>query len=129
MKIKNLKYIVLLLLCSFAQQVDTIQDFEKALGNQDHSMISSLCDAYVEVETVKVDKVTSKSQVSHVLREFFSSHPIKEFEYMHIGTSPGGAKYAIGTYTTTNGTRFRTVIKLKNVNGQLLLESIKFSKE
>ncbi len=127
--LKKLHYILILILFSFVTQNSTTDKFEQAVVNQDHVKISGLCDSFVEIETVNTDKVTSKRQVGTVIREFFATYPLKSFEYIHKGTSPGGAQYAIGTYTSQQNKHFRVVIKMKTVNNQLLLESIKFSPE
>ena len=127
--LKKILYISIFLLFSFAAQNSTTEKFEEAVVSQDYDKISDLCDSFVEVETVKTDKVTSKRQVGTVIREFFATYPIKSFRYIHRGTSPGGAQYAIGTYVSAQDKRFRVVIKMKTVNEQLVLESIKFSPE
>ncbi len=122
-------YIAILFLFAFTQQESTVDKFEIAIVKQDAKVVTDLCDSFVEIETNKEDKVTSKSQAGSIIKDFFEAYPVKTFEYIHQGKSPGGAQYAIGTYVSKQGDQFRVVIKMKSVGGKLLLEAIKFSPE
>jgi Domain of unknown function (DUF4783) len=70
----------------------------------------------------------SKAQAEFVLRDFFKQHPPKDFKIIHQGSSKGGLPYAIGQYIS--GTEsFRVFIKIKNINGEFLVNEIRFDKE
>ena len=63
-----------------------IDRFELAINEQNVTQISDLCDAFVEIETVNTDRVTSRAQLGAVLKEFFSTYPLKSFTYVHKGS-------------------------------------------
>ncbi len=72
---KRLVYIFILLLSqsSFLTQESVIDRFELAINEQNVTQISDLCDAFVEVETLNTDRVTSRAQLGAVLKEFFTT--------------------------------------------------------
>ena len=70
----------------------------------------------------------SQTQAEFVLRDFFKEYPSTEFQYIHQGSSGGGLKYAIGTYTYSNGS-YRVVIRLKEVEGEYVLTTLDFTKD
>jgi hypothetical protein len=120
---------ILLSICgmSFAQN-DVAEDFKQFVMQADYEGVRYLCSDFVEIETDRYEETTSKSKVGFILKEFFVTHPPKSFEYNHIGTSPGGAKYAIASYFTKQGKEFLVVVKFKIYNKRLLIDTIKFSK-
>jgi hypothetical protein len=70
----------------------------------------------------------SKVQAESIVKDFFRKYPAKNFSYIHKGSSPGGLKYSIGTYTYDQGS-FRVVMYLKPINNKYVIDSISFSKE
>ena len=76
----------------------------------------------------------SKTQAEYVLKDFFKDNPPQDFVYVHHGTSKDGMKYAIGKYTCKDSTgkpsgSFRVFLKLKQYEGNYLIDEIDFSKE
>ena len=131
--IKN-KIIVSILLilssyCSSVAQNDVTNEFMRHVIASDFKGILELCSDFVEIETDEHEETTSKSQVGFILKEFFVNHPPRSFDYNHIGTSPGGAKYAIASYFSEKGKEFLVVVKFKVHGGKLLIDTIKFSPE
>jgi len=114
--------------CAFAQN-DVTDDFMQYMTSSDYRGVSNICSDFVEIETDKYEETTSKSQVGFILKDFFANHPPNTFEYSHIGTSPGGAKYAIATYFSKKGIEFLIVVKFKLHNGNLLIDTIKVTPE
>lgn len=72
--------------------------------------------------------IYGKAQSEFVLKEFFSKHPILEFEYNHLGKSPEGLQYAIGKYTY-NGGAFLVYIMIKESNGAYIIDTLNFHEE
>jgi len=66
----------------------------------------------------------SKSQAELVLRDFFSTNPVKSFEVVHKGEN-AGSQYCIGTLVTKSGS-FRTTIFMKQKGDRLLLQELRF---
>lgn len=132
MKLKLLTYCsftFLMFVNSLWAQSDVTQQFESLISASDHKGVSDLCSDFVEIETDRYEETTSKSQVGFVLREFFTNHPPKSFGYSHVGTSPGGAKYAIATYVSNQGKHFLVVVKFKVHGSKLLIDTMKFTLE
>jgi len=82
----------------------------------------------IEIRTEEQEGTFSKQQAEIVLRKFFKNNPPKSFTYLHKGVSPGGAKYAIGNYKSSNMS-FRVYIKMKKINDQYLIDTIDISEE
>jgi hypothetical protein len=132
MMIKKITYTILLLITSFgysSAQENVTEQFMKYVTSANHKAVSDLCGSFVEIETDKYEETTSKNQVGFILKDFFATHPPQTFEYSHIGTSPGGAKYAIASYVSTQGKDFLVVVKFKMHGGSLVIDTIKFTPE
>ena len=70
----------------------------------------------------------SKAQAEFVLRDFFKKHPPTDFSILHSGKSPGGQQYAIGRYQAS-GESYNLMVRVKEVNGQNLIQELTFQKE
>jgi len=81
----------------------------------------------VESENVEFDKV-SNTQAELILKNFFQKNPVKDFNYVHQGSSPEGAQYSTGTYQAQNG-RYLVYIVLKQFGGRYLIDRIDFRRE
>ena len=66
----------------------------------------------------------SGTQAEFVMKNFFSKNPPVDFSYSHQGASDKGQKYAIGTYTSKNGT-YTVLIRLKDSK----IQSMNFIKD
>ncbi|MDX5437742.1 MAG: DUF4783 domain-containing protein, partial [Pontibacter sp.] len=55
----------------------------------------------------------SSTQAEFVMKNFFGKNPPVDFSYSHQGSSVKGQKYAIGTYTSKNGT-YTVLIRMKD---------------
>ena len=79
----------------------------------------------VEISIKDVQNSYSKSQAEAVLKNFFSTHAPKTFTVVHQGQSPEGAKYFIGTLSTSAGT-YRTYVYAKQVNKDFAIQEMRF---
>ncbi|WP_448518844.1 DUF4783 domain-containing protein [Rhodoflexus sp.] len=82
----------------------------------------------------KTNKDYSKTQAEYILKEFFRDNPPQNFEYIHEGQSKeGNLRYAIGKYTcrdrNNKASSFRVFMKLKQQNGNFVIDAIDFSKD
>lgn len=109
-------------------QTDVINNVRVAVKSGDSQGLTRYFDNVVELTTDSEDGSYSKKQAEYVLKSFFRKYPPHDFQYNHIGSSQGGAKYTIGTYTFPNGT-FRVYMKLKKVNANFVIDTIEFTKE
>ena len=81
----------------------------------------------VELVVETHDDVYSKSQAQQIVAEFFKSNKPKMFSIIHQG-GKDGARYAIGSLTTTTGT-FRVYFLLKNKNNNSYIHQLRIEKQ
>jgi Domain of unknown function (DUF4783) len=79
----------------------------------------------VEISIKDAQNSYSKSQGEAVLKNFFSLHSPKTFTIVHQGQSPEGAKYFIGTLSTSAGT-YRTYVYAKQAQSTFIIQEIRF---
>jgi hypothetical protein len=81
------------------------------------------------VELLLLDKEDfyKKNVAEAILRDFFNSHPTKDFVIRHQGAR-NDAQYAIGNLKTEKGD-FRVYFLLKKVNQELLIHQIRIDTE
>lgn len=109
-------------------KADVFDDLASAIRTGNAKEVARYFNTSVELNIQDSEGVYSKSQAEMILRDFFSKHAPQKFTVVHRGSSSGGSRYAIGNYTTADGT-YRTSIFVKEVNGQMLIHEIKFEKE
>jgi hypothetical protein len=107
---------------SFAQGFDNIAaDIRKG----DAPALAKYFNGNVEINIKDAQNSYSKSQAEAVLKNFFSIHSPKSFTIIHQGQSPEGAKYFIGTLSTSAGT-YRTYVYAKQVNNNFAIQEVRF---
>ena len=129
-KIKNIYIGIFLLfvgLSSIAQQ-NELETIRRSVQTGNTDVLSRSCDTHVEIITDKNSGTYSKNQAKFVLKEFFIDYPASNFKYLHNGSSPAGARYAVGLYSSIKAS-FRVYIKFRNDEGKLYIDSIQFTKE
>ena len=114
-------------LSSMTQQ-DTLETIRRSIQTGNTDILSRSCDSHVEIITDKNSGSYSKNQAKFVLKEFFIDYPASSFKYLHQGSSPAGAKYAVGQYISPKAS-FRVSIKFRNDGQKLYIDSIQFTKE
>ena len=105
-----------------AQGFDNIAAF---IRKGDASGLAKSFGSNVEISMKDAQNSYSKSQAEAVLKNFFSIHAPKTFTVVHQGQSPEGAKYFIGTLSTSAGT-YRTYVYAKQVNNAFVIQEIRF---
>lgn len=66
----------------------------------------------------------SSTQAEFVMKNFFSKNPPADFSISHQGTSDKGQRYAIGSYTSKNGT-YTVLVRVKDSK----IQSMNFIKD
>ncbi len=89
--------------------------------------VARFFDNTVEINMPDKSNSYSRSQAELVLKDFFSSNPVKSFEVIHKGEN-SGSQFCIGTLVTKSGT-FRTTIFMKQKGEKQLLQEISFEKK
>jgi hypothetical protein len=82
--------------------------------------------ANVDLKILDKEDVYSKAQAELILKDFFSKNPIKSFEVIHKGTSKNGDQFAIGTYESASGKKFRTYFLFKKEGAGLAIQQLRF---
>jgi hypothetical protein len=112
-----------LLLSSFTL-FSGLDDVINAMKSGNTDQIIKYFDNTIEITMPDKSNSYSKSQAELVLKDFFSSNPVKTFEVVHKGEN-GGSQYCIGTLVTKSGS-FRTTIFMKQKGDRLLLQELRF---
>ena len=110
---------------SRAQSFDNI---ESAIKTGDVTTLSKYFAGNVEIHIKDAQNSYSKSQAEAVLKNFFGTHTPRSFAVQHRGESPGGAKYFMGTLSTTAGS-YRTYVYAKPVNGVFAIQEVRFEEQ
>lgn len=109
-------------------QSEIINSARLAIKAGDSNSLVKFFDTVIELKTDSEEGSYSKNQAEFVLKNFFDKYTPVSFTYNHEGSSPGGAKYTIGTYDCGSAS-FRVYMKLKSANGAYVIDTLDFSKE
>ena len=102
----------------------SIDEVIAAVKTGNSTEIARFFDNTVEINMPEKSSSYSKSQAELVLRDFFSSHTVKNFTIIHKGEN-AGSQFCIGTLVTKGGT-YRTTIFMKQKSDKQLLQGITF---
>ncbi len=97
-----------------------------AIKSGNASEVSKFFDTTVEITLPGKSNSYSKSQAELVLRDFFSSNTIKDFQVIHKSDN-AGAEYCIGNLLTANGL-FRTTVYLKQKGNRQVVQELRFER-
>jgi hypothetical protein len=106
---------------SFFSSIDEVITAMKAGNAAD---VARFFDNTVEINMPDKSNSYSRSQAELVLKDFFSSGPVKSFTVIHKGEN-AGSQYCIGTLVTKNST-YRTTIFMKQKGDKQFLQEISF---
>ena len=112
-----------LLLGSFTL-FSSLDDVVNAMKTGNTAQIIKYFDDTIEITMPDKSNSYSKSQAELVLKDFFNTNAVKNFEVMHKGEN-AGSQYCIGTLITKSGS-FRTTIFMKQKGDRQLLQEIRF---
>jgi hypothetical protein len=102
----------------------SIDEVVTAIKSGDASAVSRHFDNTVELTMPDKSNNYSKGQAVMVLKDFFSTNGVKDFQVIHKGEN-GGSQYCIGTLVTKTGS-FRTTIFMKQKSDKQVLQEIRF---
>jgi antitoxin component YwqK of YwqJK toxin-antitoxin module len=124
MKKLLLSLLIFISVCSFVSLSFT--EVVKAIKSGNSAEVSKYFDNTVEITLPEKSNSYSKSQAELVLRDFFASNAVKDFEVLHKSETPG-SQYCIGNLQTSNGI-FRTTIFMKQKGDKELVQELRFEK-
>jgi len=131
MKLKNIIPVILLVTLTFclsAQEQTRIPGgIAMAIKAGNAAELSKYMNATVEVLLLDKEDFYKKSVAETILKDFFDSHPTKDFTISHQGVK-NDVQYAIGNLKTERGD-FRVYFLLKKVNQELLIHQIRIETE
>lgn len=109
-------------LCSFV----SVDEVLSAIKNGSASQLSKFFDNTIEISLQDKTNAYSKSQGELVLKDFFETNVVVNFEILHKGEN-AGAQFIIGKLDTKNG-EYRTTIYMKQKGEKQLLQELRFEK-
>ena len=124
MKKLLLSLLIYISVCSFISLSFT--EVVKAIKSGNSAEVSKYFDNTVEITLPEKSNSYSKSQAELVLRDFFASNGVKDFEILHKSET-SGSQYCIGNLQTNNGI-FRTTIFMKQKGDKELVQELRFEK-
>jgi hypothetical protein len=119
-----LSLLIFISICSFITLSFT--EVVKAIKSGNSAEVSKYFDNTVEITLPEKSNSYSKSQAELVLRDFFASNGVKDFEILHKSET-GGSQYCIGNLQTNNGA-FRTTIFMKQKGDKQLVQELRFER-
>ena len=102
-------------------------DIVLSIQNGDDQVLSGYFNENVELVVDTHDDVFSKSQARQIVAEFFKANKPRQFTIIHQG-GKDGARYAIGSLVTANGT-FRVYFLLKNKDNNSYIHQLRIEKQ
>ena len=109
--------------------LDISDDVAAAVKTGNASSVSKFFSANVDLKILDKEDVYSKAQAELILKDFFGKNPIKSFSVIHKGTSKNGDQFAIGTYETTAGKKFRSYFLFKKEGTGLTIQQLRFEEQ
>lgn len=106
--------------------IDISDDVAAAIKTGNAGNVAKFFSSNVDMKILDKEDVYSKAQAELILKDFFSKNPIKSFSILHKGTSKNGDQFAIGTYETTSGKKFRSYFLFKKEGATLTIQQFRF---
>lgn len=104
--------------------LSSIDEVIAAIKTGSAAEVSRFFDNTVEISLPDKSNDYSKSQAELVLKDFFSSNPVKSFTLIHKGEN-SVSQYCIGTLATKSNS-YRTTIYMKQKGDKQVLQKITF---
>jgi hypothetical protein len=95
-----------------------------ALRSGDVDQLSQYLDYRVDISLPEKTDTYSKSQAEMVIRDFFATNEVKNFQVKEKGEN-NGAEYCTGVLQTRNG-NYRTSLYMKQKGDKQFLEELRF---
>ena len=106
--------------------LDISDDVASAVKTGNATNVSKFFSANVDLKILDKEDVYSKAQAELILKDFFAKNPIKSFSIIHKGNSKNGDQFAIGTYETSAGKKFRSYFLFKKEGTGLTIQQLRF---
>jgi hypothetical protein len=98
-----------------------------ALRTGNATQLAKYFDSRVDISLPTKSDNFSKNQAEMILKDFFASNEVKDFQVKHKGEN-NGSQFCIGLLQTRNG-NYRTKLYMKQKGGEQLVQEIAFQAE
>ena len=105
---------------------DISDDVAASIRSGNASSVAKFFSANVDMKILDKEDVYSRAQAELILKDFFSKNPIKSFSIIHKGSSKSGDQFAIGTYESLDGKKFRSYTLFKKEGSSLTIQQLRF---
>jgi hypothetical protein len=112
-----------LVLASY-RPIYTIEEVVSAMRSGNANQLSKYFDDRIDIQLPTKSDNYSKTQAEMILKDFFSSNEVKDFQVKHKGEN-NGAQFCIGLLQTRNG-NYRTKLYMKQKGERQVLQEIGF---
>lgn len=112
-----------ILITSF-RPIYSIEEVVSAMKSGNANQLSKYFDDRVDISLPSKSDNYSKTQAEMILKDFFSSNEVRNFQVKHKGEN-NGAQFCIGLLQTRNG-NFRTKLYMKQKGERQVLQEIGF---
>lgn len=112
-----------LLFASF-KPIYSIEEVVSAMKSGNANQLSRYFDDRIDIQLPSKSDNYSRTQAEMILKDFFSSNEVKNFQVKHKGEN-NGAQFCIGLLQTRNG-NFRTKLYMKQKGERQVLQEIGF---
>ena len=106
--------------------MDISDDVSAAVKTGNSGNVAKFFSTNVDLKILDKEDVYSKAQAELILRDFFAKNQVKAFTVIHKGTSKNGDQFAIGTYESNTGKKFRTYFLFKKEGAGLTIQQLRF---
>ena len=130
MKLYSMKNFLPVLLATFSlvlasyRPIYTIEEVVSAMRSGNANQLSRYFDDRIDIQLPTKSDNYSKTQAEMILKDFFSSNEVKDFQVKHKGEN-NGAQFCIGLLQTRNG-NYRTKLYMKQKGERQVLQEIGF---
>jgi hypothetical protein len=114
-----------LFLVSFTAFYYSIDDVVTAMRSGNANQLSRYFDNRVDISMPGKSDNYSKSQAEMILKDFFASNKVKNFQIKHRGENKDGSLFCVGTLQTSNG-NYRTKFFMKQKGEQQVVQEMGF---
>jgi hypothetical protein len=118
-----------ILLHSLTVKAEIFDDISLAIKGADVKNLSKNFNSSIDLTIGTQENTYSRIQAEQILREFFVSNKPAGFTIIHQGLSKEGAKYAIGSLTTSQGKNYRVYLYVKQIGNVYLVNELRFMPE
>ena len=109
---------------SFTRASFSLDEVAYAMRSGNAGQLSRFLDSRVDISLPEKSDTYSKSQAEMIIRDFFVTNGVQNFQIKHKGEN-GGSEYCIGVLQTHNGD-YRTTLFMKQKGDKQLLQELRF---